>query len=126
MYDSTYFETKLTTGTYLGDPYIVSAEYGLLELDDRIDPYDTTLHDFSDIERSSWASSVVKHLPDAVTEVVLLAGSVYREPIEMVLGERLPNVEVASPFEDTSGIGEQMSVCNDLQIDARMGNGPEL
>lgn len=63
--------------------YILSGKYGLLELEDKIAPYDVNLNMANYAERKSWSLEVVQKLSDkaALTEdhFLLLANSIYSE-----------------------------------------------
>src|SRR5689334_13515349 len=62
--------------------YILSAEYGLLQPDQVVEPYERTLNSMPARERLAWAVRVQKELLEALpraAEVVLLAGLRYRE-----------------------------------------------
>uniref|UniRef100_A0A831ZY59 DUF6884 domain-containing protein n=1 Tax=Desulfacinum infernum TaxID=35837 RepID=A0A831ZY59_9BACT len=63
--------------------FILSAKYGLVQLNDEIDPYDVTLKDMPVGERKNWASKVLQAL-DRYCDLerdhfVILAGKRYRE-----------------------------------------------
>ncbi|MGQ9552250.1 MAG: DUF6884 domain-containing protein [Candidatus Bathycorpusculaceae bacterium] len=63
--------------------FILSAKYGLVQLDEEIEPYDTTLNRMSAQERKSWASRVVSQLQEHCNlekdHFVILAGQKYRQ-----------------------------------------------
>ncbi|MDP2833951.1 MAG: hypothetical protein Q8Q28_11810 [Pseudomonadota bacterium] len=63
--------------------YILSAKYGLLDIDAVIEPYDATLNTMPDSQIRVWAQQVVKQIKDnedvATTHFVLLAGNKYRK-----------------------------------------------
>lgn len=65
--------------------YILSARYGLVALDTRIQAYDQTLATFSKTEREAWGRRVLADLQNQVNlqqmTIYLLAGKVYREPL---------------------------------------------
>lgn len=63
--------------------FILSAEHGLLELDDEIEPYEKTLNTMKKAERQQWAAKVLNQL-SAKTDLqsdkfIFLAGNRYRE-----------------------------------------------
>jgi cytoplasmic iron level regulating protein YaaA (DUF328/UPF0246 family) len=65
--------------------FILSAKYGLLELDDEIFPYDETLKEKSESAKRIWAKDVLTKL-SAITdpgkdEFIFLAGQDYRKHI---------------------------------------------
>lgn len=63
--------------------FILSAKYGLLELDRVVEPYDETLNNKSANERKAWAKKVLDDLRKATDlkndEYIFLAGNKYRE-----------------------------------------------
>ena len=65
------------------DIFILSAKYGLLELDREIKPYDMTLKDMSSAQVRAWANGVLEQLrrrSDLQSDhFILLAGSIYRK-----------------------------------------------
>ena len=93
--------------------FILSAKYGLVGLDDEIDPYNVTLKDMPVRERKDWASKVLKALREFCDlerdHFVILAGNKYRE----YLLPYLQSYEI--PLEGLS-IGRQ------LQYLKRMGS----
>lgn len=65
--------------------FILSAKYGLLELDTEIEPYDVTLKDMSSAQVRAWANDVVEQL-GKLTDLqsdhfIFLAGDRYRKHI---------------------------------------------
>ncbi len=62
--------------------YILSAKYGLLELDRVIEPYDTTLREVSAEKKRAWADGVLvqlrRHTDLERDYFILLAGDAYR------------------------------------------------
>lgn len=63
--------------------FILSAKYGLLELDAEIEPYNITLNTMSASEVKLWAAKVLQQLEQkadlATDQFVLLAGIKYRK-----------------------------------------------
>lgn len=63
--------------------YILSAKYGLLDLEQVIDPYELTIRDMSTVEQRAWAkrvSSALRLKADLQSDqFVLLAGMYYRK-----------------------------------------------
>ena len=59
--------------------FILSAEYGLLEQDDEIEPYEKTLNTMKKVERQQWAAKVLAQLRAKADlqsdEFIFLAGS---------------------------------------------------
>jgi hypothetical protein len=65
MYKSPLFVKSLRYASCILRPnriYILSAKYGLLNLDEEIDPYDETLRDKNRKEKREWAKKVVEQL----------------------------------------------------------------
>jgi hypothetical protein len=61
--------------------FILSAKYGLLAPNERIDPYDESLHQMEESERIEWSKRVHDRLStmiDPTTNVIFLAGDKYR------------------------------------------------
>jgi hypothetical protein len=88
--------------------FILSAKYGLLDPDRVIDSYDCTLNDMSAQERRDWATRVQQQLQQSLppgAEVIILAGSRYREGIEPFLSAN--GFAVSVPFKGL-GIGKQL------------------
>lgn len=63
--------------------FILSAKYGLLDLNDIIAPYDQTLNDMATVEIKEWSNLVLKQIRDICiienTEFIFLAGEKYRK-----------------------------------------------
>lgn len=63
--------------------FILSAKYGLVNLDDEIEPYDKTLNKMNKVERREWSEKVLSQLENKVNlkndEIIFLAGKNYRE-----------------------------------------------
>ena len=85
LYTSTLFKLNLRYAEIL-DPdetYILSAKYGLLSLDDVIEPYDKTLNEMGTAAVKLWASMVLEQLAkksDLVNDhFIFLAGNNYRK-----------------------------------------------
>jgi hypothetical protein len=88
--------------------YILSAEHGILRPDDVIAPYEKTLTSMPKSDRVAWAGRVQPQLLEILpsgAEVILLAGSRYREGIEHFL--RQHGFSVSIPMEGL-GIGKQL------------------
>ena len=85
--------------------FILSAKYGLLQLNDRIAPYEKTLNQMPVHERRAWASEVISELRKYTNldqdEFIILAGDKYREFL-------LPYMRIFNiPFEGLS-FGNQL------------------
>ena len=86
--------------------FILSAEHGLLELDEEIDSYDKTLNRMRIIERREWGEQVLEKLKRKVDldkdEFVFLAGKKYREFLT-------PSIKSYYVPMRGMGIGKQLS-----------------
>ena len=90
---------------------ILSAKYGLLFPDDRIEPYDLTLNDMSSHQRKKWTEQVFNQMRNRLGlqdfhKAFFHAGKKYREH----LIPKLKNIGIQCevPLEHL-GIGEQMA-----------------
>lgn len=85
--------------------FVLSAEYGLVGLEQEIDPYNRTLNKMKSRERKEWANKVLSQLEGKVDlqkdEVIFLAGKKYREH----LISHIKNPKI--PLE-VMGIGKQL------------------
>ncbi len=63
--------------------FILSAKYGLVKLDDVIEPYDVTLNNMPARERKNWTAKIVSQLQEncdlANDHFIILAGHKYRQ-----------------------------------------------
>ena len=63
--------------------FILSAKYGLLELDSQIKPYNQTLNQMDINQRKIWAKNVLEKLENKINlkedKIIFLAGKRYRE-----------------------------------------------
>jgi len=75
--------------------WILSAKYGLLHLEDVIEPYDLSLMSFTKEERMEWAKKVKSQLiaREVSGDFTFFAGKLY---IEYLIGNK--------PFEDMGGM----------------------
>jgi hypothetical protein len=85
--------------------YVLSAKYGLVELDQPLSPYEDTLNGKSDAEIRQWAHTVVQQLGARADlehdEFIILAGERYRRHL-------VPHLQhVCIPMEGL-GIGKQL------------------
>lgn len=90
--------------------YILSAKYGLVGLDDEIDPYEKTLNKMGQSERREWGSLVAGQLSQrcdlSSDTFVFLAGEVYSKYLQ-------PYIKNASrPLEGLS-FGRQLAWLGD-------------
>ena len=87
MYISDLFKKSLIYAQSLkpSNIYILSAKYGLLELNDYIEPYNTTLNNANNFECKKWAVMVYKQMLnkgiDFNEEALFLCGKNYRKYI---------------------------------------------
>lgn len=110
LYASAWFTKARTYVEWQGGPwFILSAEYGLVDPDTIIAPYEKTLNTMGVRERREWAKGVIEQLttrlPDC-EKIVILAGARYREFLMDYLRTRADRVEI--PLEGLR-IGEQLS-----------------
>ena len=90
---------------------ILSAKYGLLLPDEKIDPYDLTLKSMSDSEQMKWAERVLAQLNSKlpmreISKVFFHAGLAYRTHLTRMLESR--GIQCIAPLEHLS-IGEQIA-----------------
>jgi hypothetical protein len=107
LYISTLFKSNLAYAKSLKPDaiYILSAKYGLLELDRVINPYDLILNKMSKSEKKAWAKRVLADLSQKAAlqkdQFIFLAGINYRK----YLVPALKNVDV--PLEGLA-FGQQL------------------
>jgi cytoplasmic iron level regulating protein YaaA (DUF328/UPF0246 family) len=69
--------------------YILSAKYGLVKLDEEIEPYDVTLNKMSVLEKKDWSNAILNQLSKITdidnTNFIFLAGENYRKYLTSVL-----------------------------------------
>ena len=94
----------------MGQPwFILSAQFGLVDPETVIPPYELTLNAMGVAARRAWASKVLGQLEPLLVDVqslVFLAGQRYREHLAPALRERA--IAVTVPMEGLR-IGEQLS-----------------
>jgi len=106
LYVSPLFKKNLRYAKSLNaeDIFVLSAEYGLLRLDEEIEPYDKTLNKMRSAEIKEWASSVLNQLENLVDlendEFIFLAGNNYRKFL-------LPHIKHYEIPMEGLGIGKQ-------------------
>jgi hypothetical protein len=109
LYISHWFTKARTYVESTGRPwFILSAQYGLLDPDTTVAPYEKTLNTMSAAERQIWAERVLQSLDPmlpGVDRVVILAGQRYRDFLVPALLAR--GVQVDVPMEGLR-IGEQL------------------
>ena len=113
LYISTLFKLNLKYAKKLNSDgiYILSAKYGLLNLEQEICPYEQTLNKMRVNKVKQWASRVIEQIKEISvieeTEFVFLAGEKYRKYL-------LPHVKnVQVPLEGLR-IGEQLQRLKEL------------
>lgn len=98
LYISTWFRKARACVEKTGCRWrILSAKYGLVHPEERIDPYEKTLNRMRAEDRRAWAASVLEGLVpclDGVKTVVLFAGENYRKLLVPKLRERGVSVEI--------------------------------
>ena len=106
LYISDFFRKSLG---YVNNKYdkifILSAKYGLLDLNDKIENYEMTLNDFSKIEKVEWSVMVCNQLETKVDDsddLYFYVGNNYREHLLPLLSNKC-----FVPLEG-KGIGEQL------------------
>ena len=107
LYQSSLFKYNLKYAKSLSPDriFILSAQYGLLDLDKKVDPYDKTLNKIKKKERMEWSKLVLNQLKKKTDlnedKFMFLAGNRYRE----FLIEEIKNYQI--PMERLS-IGRQL------------------
>lgn len=117
LYDSNYFRLKRDYAERYCENYsILSAGHGVVEPTEMVGTYDVSVRDLEGEALHAYRNSVTSHLRfndwNEYDEFLVLAGKAYLEPVEDLLrelAETYPNLTVRYPFEETAGIGEQMS-----------------
>ena len=85
LYTSTLFKLNMQFAKRLNPDgiFILSAQYGLLSLDDEVEPYDVTLNNMLAEERKTWTKGVLEQLNNKFDlendHFVILAGDRYRQ-----------------------------------------------
>ena len=90
--------------------FILSAKYGLVNLEKEIDPYNLTLNKMKAIQVKAWAEQVVSDLRKEVNldndEIIFLAGSRYRKYL-------IPHIKNYKIPLKGFGIGKQLQFLKD-------------
>ena len=90
--------------------FILSAKYGLVDLDMEIEPYELTLNGMKSIEKKVWADDVLKQLASESDldndEFVFLAGENYRKYM-------VPHIKNYNVPMQGLGIGKQLKFLKD-------------
>ena len=109
MYISDLFKKSLTYAEQAYDSatiYILSAKYGLLELNQQIDPYELTLNTMNKRQRLEWADKVLQQCGEK--------GISFDEPVVFLCGKRYREF-LMDKFKNTTaplgnmGIGKQLA-----------------
>jgi glycerophosphoryl diester phosphodiesterase len=85
LYVSSLFQYNLKYANSLNPDkiFILSAKYGLIDLNKEIEPYDKTLNNMASEEKRTWANSVLNQLKKvsdlSKDEFIFLAGNNYRK-----------------------------------------------
>jgi len=94
MYVSPLFKLSLKYAKENSDVvFILSAKYGLLALDDIIDPYNETLNTKTEKEKKEWSNKIIKSIKKLKLEknkFLYLCGSNYKKYIESELPGKDP------------------------------------
>ncbi len=96
LYVSSLFKKNMAYANKLkaDEIYILSAKYGLLKLNDEIEPYNLTLNTMGVKEKKVWADKVLKQMENTEnisnTNFIFLAGANYRQ----FLVEHMPHHEI--------------------------------
>ncbi|EGQ3439675.1 hypothetical protein H4N34_000656 [Staphylococcus pseudintermedius] len=80
--------------------YILSAKYGVLELDDIVSPYELTLNNMNKLKRKQWAYKCVKQLQEKEIDFKDMAIFLTGKPYSQYLSQLFPNKEF--PLNDLS------------------------
>lgn len=113
LYVSTFFKLNVKYANSLSpdEIYILSAKYGLLALEDEIEPYEQTLNNMRTAEIKEWANRVLQQLKSVAsleeTEFIFLAGDKYRKYL-------LPHIKNATVPLEGLRIGEQLQRLKEL------------
>lgn len=85
LYISPFFKLNLKYAQLLKPNaiYILSAKYGLVDLNQELEPYEKTLNSMTSVKIKDWAEMVTEQLKNKVDfrndEVIFLAGNNYRK-----------------------------------------------
>jgi len=113
LYTSTLFKKALAYAEKHYDKvFILSAKYGLADLNQLLEPYDVTLKNLTYKERHHWGFKVVKGLDERGllrpgVEIYFHAGALYRVPIITHLHTRR-GIKTNTPLQGL-GIGKQLA-----------------
>lgn len=83
IYKSSYFQAKREFCEEVMDEWIIlSAEYGILQPDEVIEPYDKSLETLTSGEIEEWKAEVLDYPYEDYTVVEILLSSDYYEPLK--------------------------------------------
>lgn len=107
LYISTLFKLNLNYAEKLkpDEIFILSAKYGLLSLEQEIEPYEQTLNNMRSSEIKVWANRVLEQIKEVCsideTEFTFLAGDKYRKHL-------LPHIKNSKIPLEGLRIGQQL------------------
>ena len=114
LYTSSWFRKARAHVEATGMPwFILSAQHGLLDPDQEIEPYEKTLNKMKSSERKEWANKVMAQMEQRLPEseqIIVFAGKKYRDYLMSYLRSKASSVEV--PLEKHRQ-GEQLSWFNE-------------
>lgn len=124
LYTSPLFKKSLLAAVDIADKvYILSAEHGVLALEDPVAPYDTTLKNMRREARLAWGSRVGGQLADVLRPcdtAIMLCGEEYLAPIRPRLIEIGVSLEV--PL-DTLSFGVRLQRLSQMNGEASLRSG---
>jgi hypothetical protein len=112
LYISPFFIKALKYAKLLNSKqiFILSAKYGLINLDEEIEPYNQTLNKMKSNERKIWANNILEKLKKLTDikndEYIFLAGKKYREYL-------IPDLTHYQIPMEHLGIGKQLQWLGD-------------
>lgn len=115
LYISTLFKLNLKYAEKLtpDEIFILSAKYGLLKLEQEIEPYEQTLNNMRSSEIQAWATHVLDQINEICSiensEFTFLAGDKYRKFI-------LPHIRNYNIPLEGLRIGEQLQKLKELAL----------
>lgn len=90
--------------------YVLSAKYGLLDLEQEVEPYEQTLNNMKKEARIKWAKDIIDNLKKETNlqedEFIFLAGKKYRVFL-------IPNIKKYKIPMEGLGIGKQLKFLKD-------------
>lgn len=113
MYISNYFKylLKYAYKTNSDKIFILSAKYGVLELNDEIEPYEKCLNNVTEKEKKEWAFKCYNQLKqkniDFNDKIIWLCGKNYKK---YLIKKFRNNIE---PLKNYKGIGYQLKFLKD-------------